>query len=353
VHVYQLVASLLIFGIAAHEFNVWQQLFLDDFQSLHVVEEFGNLKPAGQREEFAQLWLKALVRLSPDFSVTTSFESVIALMFTKDSSLLIQVMNFLMSTCELTNPRVSSAIALWAGDVLMQLEVYDSDAHLSQLYFSALLTFGPLFDYLTCVSSLNSISKILRKQTVTPTTFPDVYASRILQVLLRRSSVGEPDVVDAVCICARQFCATFKDGLTEPLCAFMLDALIALLRHERFGRPADAVAVIGALLRCDLPAAFARRFALLARITLYHPAAAGRIAEAAVDAGPEAEAAAILGAFLGGAPWMACAAAAFVRELLPGLAPALAPQLTALLDSPADEVAAAVQTVVPLIFVNA
>jgi hypothetical protein len=352
VHVYQLIASLYIFGISAHEFNAWQQLFLEDFRVLQVAQEFGNLKPDGQREEFAKLWVQAVVKISPEFSLETPFDDIIGTMFTKDESLLIQVMNFLMSTCALTNPRVSSAVALWAGDVLMHLEVYDPEAHLCQLYFSALLTFGPIFDFVTCVSTLNSFTKILKKPTVTSSTFPEVYISRILEVLLRRSSVTESDVTDAVCICARQFCVTFKDGLTDNLCQFMFDALIDLLRHERFGRPVDVIAVIDALLQCDLPAAFAPKFTLLARVTAYHTATAGRLV--AENIGEEVEEAAVLvlEAFLRGAPWMVCAATTFMRELLPKLVPAFETQLIELLQSPVDEVVTAIQTIITLIFVN-
>jgi hypothetical protein len=352
VHVFQLVASLLIFGIAAHEFEEWEQLFVPEFRALSTAAGFGVLKPAEQREQFKAIWSKTLGLLGPDLSSATPFDSIVRYMFKTDESLLIQVMNFLMSTCQLTNPRVSSAISIWAGDVLMQLEIYDCDAHIFQLYFSSLLTFGPLFDYVTCVSSLNAITKVLSKPTVTSTTFPAVYISRILQVLFRRSSVDEPDVSDAVSICAVRFCRTFSDAFSETLCEFMFNLIVGLLHVERFGQPISVVDVLEAVLACELPPAFAMKFRLLARLTGYHSKVVRQSED--LGSGEPLERAAVVVAelFLGAKPWMICAAIEFLREELPKLVPTFETRLTELLDSPEDSVAAATQSVVPLIFPN-
>jgi hypothetical protein len=275
-------------------------------------------------------------------------------MFRKDESLLIQVMNFLMLSCQLTHPLVSSAIGLWAGEVLMHLETYDPEGHLFQLYFSTLLSFCPLFDYLTCVTALNSITRILAKPSVSKQTFSEVYISRILQVLNRRSTVDDPDVIDAICICTTQFLKTFKDSLTETLGEFLFNLVIELLPRERFDPALTVADVLEALLACDLPPSFSVKFRLLSRLVGYHPTVGDRFRGTALDFGEAEEraSAVVLDVFLNGAAWMVCAGIEFLRELLPGLVPTFEARLTVLLDSPVDAVASAAQAVLPLIFIN-
>jgi hypothetical protein len=60
-----------------------------------------------------------------------------------------------------------------------------------ELYLARSLS---LLQFLTCVSSLNSILRILTQPDLTAATFPDIHRLRIVQVIHKRSSVNKLDL---------------------------------------------------------------------------------------------------------------------------------------------------------------
>jgi hypothetical protein len=196
--------------------------------------------------------------------------------------------------------------------------------------------------------------KLLAKPTVNETTFPGQYISRILQILLKRCSEKSMPVVDSVGLCVIQFCATFKNGLNERLNEFIFGILIELLRHDRFDGDGDAISILDALKKCDVPAAFRNKYSLLWRLLGYRKGLGERVAkEEEQGQRPQADTCIILNLFMASnVPWMVIAAITFLSERTPHLVPMFEGQLMDLLDSKIDDIVIAVQGVIHLVFVK-
>jgi hypothetical protein len=120
---FQLVASLMIFGISAHEFEGLSEFFVPSMHHLAPVKKFDELRPQQERAHFHRIWETALEK----HGVSGDFGTILRKMLETDRSFLMGVMNFLMTSCQLTTPSVSSGIAIFAGEVLLQMDVYTAD----------------------------------------------------------------------------------------------------------------------------------------------------------------------------------------------------------------------------------
>jgi hypothetical protein len=348
VHLFQLVCSLLIFGLGAHEFEGLSTLFVAKMQGCPRVVNFGVLKPAGQRARFNELWAKSVQAISPDLSTET--EPVIRKMMEIDQSLLVDIMNFLMSSCELVRPPVASGLALFAGEVLKQLNEFTIESHLFQLFFSSLLSIAQLFDPLSCVCALNQITRLLESTKA----FPDQYVSRILQVLFKRSSLNDREVLEFVSLCGSQFCSSLLATLDDKLHEFLFAIIIELFRQNHFGGAVSVLDILDVLLGPQITGTFKSKYKLLSNLVGCHTdaAIAAKVQPVESDA-DERTVHVVLNLFLASSrAWMVCAAIGFLKERAPQLLPGFDTQITELLDHDDDAVVVAAESVILLVLVN-
>lgn len=293
IHIYQTICSLLIFGFSMNIFLNVKDTYTTEFQnklknsvalssaaSSPIMNNNSNDKSQKQQQQ-RHLFIKVLsLYLSkvPRKTIETdengkltilpldankAFTIVIsALIEGPNILLLIDVMNFLMSACQLSKPRVSSGITALCGEILYHYKDLflekNEQSNILNLYFPTLLSFVVNFGEFTCIVALNEISKFMNRndiinKDVNNGELPVHYISRILQVIMKRCSSSNSsnssslilanDVFIAAISCVKQFCKSFYSKLDDEMHSVLFNIFIELLKicGKRYN---DQIAVI-------------------------------------------------------------------------------------------------------------
>lgn len=293
IHIYQIVCSLLIFGFSMNIFiNVKEIYTTDLFNKLKNSVSLSSAASSPimnnsrsqnkqQQQQYKYFFIKVLsLCLSKVQSKSTTAKSnhkiailpldaskafsasISTLIESPNILLLIDVMNFLMSACQLNKSKVSSGIAVFCGEVLNHYDyilsncenqsINSEDANneeskasnILNLFYPTLLTFIANFGEFTCIVSLSEITKFITKEyDLNPQNkineFPIHFISRTLQVILKRCSLSGSsnssliltnDVFIAVISCIKQFCKTFAFKFDEEMLSILFDIFIELLK---------------------------------------------------------------------------------------------------------------------------
>jgi hypothetical protein len=338
----RIVCCLAVFGFSGHQFESTAGLFDSNLQTLPRVKAFIVCKPAAQRARFAELWELSVRAVAADLS-PSDLPSLFAKLIESDLEILVEAMNFFMSTCEFTKPLVAAGVAIFSGEVLRQLPEF------SQLFLTSLISFAQLFDPLTCICSLNEITGLLVKSQ----TFPEQYHSRMAQVLFKRSSLEDPEVLDFVSLCAAQFCRSSPSGLSDKLRETLSEIVMELFKQNHFLGPGSVLVFLD-VLKEKFPDAF--NYKLLYQLVGFHfdENVAQKVTKSEVDLANEANletARSILNLFLASSkPWMVCAAIRFIREAAQGLLAHFRDQIIALLQHENGDIVCEAETVILLVF---
>jgi hypothetical protein len=341
--VFQMICALIVFGLATRAFDTLGSLFAEQVKTIAIVKKYE--RPV-QNAHFEQVWGKTVARLSN--KGVDDLESVIGKMLQANESLLADVMNFLLANCQLTKPIVSTAISIFAGEVLLQTALYTASNALFQLFISRLLSFGPLFDPFICICCLNGLFRIFSRPDINSESFPEQYLGRVLPIVLKSSSAEAAEVIECVSLCATQFCTVFGNILNDKLNDHIFGIIVALLKRDII---AGAVGILNILKKSQIPDAFVAKYRLLHRLIAFYR-------QSGIDVNPEEkfdgpDVGEILNVFVTSqVVWMICAALEFLRTVRPDLVPTFEEQVTELLDSSSDEVLGAVEGVIPLAFIQ-
>lgn len=354
VHLFQMVCSLIIFGIAAREFERVSGLLVSEIHKIVGKRQTPAYpKLALDKGRFKQTWESVIQTVLPEkaneiTATVSSVSMVICGLIELDGTLLVDVMNSIMSTVNLTNHVVASSVCLFAGEVIMQMKEYSASSHFFNLFFSALLSFGQLFDEFTCLCCLSGLTKLMRKEGVCAETFPSQYTSRILQVMLKRCTSESNCVMDSIIVCLGQFCKTFCDGIDEKLNEFIFAIVMELLRQTQVEMDVTLVNVLESLLNNEKVRKFDKKYEILKQILEPKKENEGNSIEA--DKENEKEYCVVLNLLIeSNIPWLVCRAISFLTSSAGFLMPMFGTRILELIKSTDDEITETAQRAVVLV----
>ena len=262
IYIYQAISSLLIFGFSTQIFTNVDALFIESYQCVKQFFSLKNEKICQQIQNiFIQSLNKCLLSLYKDkekatschitTNITEAFNNSIETMIECEKTLLVDTMNFLMSSCKLNKWQISSGIALFSGEVIKHLvkEDLDENSSIMNIYFSTLLSSISLFDNFTNIVGLNSFSNLFIRNinnAIINQQFdyiPIQLLLRVLQTILKRCSYESgisKDTSLALLACIRYFCLRYlpiysydqTQKLTEKIQQILLDIIIAFCMNQ-------------------------------------------------------------------------------------------------------------------------
>ncbi|OHS99008.1 hypothetical protein TRFO_34619 [Tritrichomonas foetus] len=244
IHIYQVISSLLIYGFSARMFKQNELYLPSIYQILFDKQQKNSLVNEKQVHLFQQMFYKCIHKEKIDSKIDYSnigiksekyfdYKEAIDLLIDDDKSLLVDVMNFLMSTCQLNQYKVSSGIAMFCGEVLNHLDDLSEKSAITNLYFSTLLSFVSLFDNLTCIVALNEITKLFQKPELLQ-SFPIQYVSRVFQVSLKMCSSESSKVISSIIVCMFQCCSIFNDKITKKMDDILFEIISEIFKKDFF-----------------------------------------------------------------------------------------------------------------------
>lgn len=304
VHLYQIICSLLIFGFSAKQFDATENLYKDEFiqtgnsttkcpsnnpqlasqipeKHLFIcilgialyklkttqANETNDIISFNEEKHDKDSILKETSGQTPtinekdeihsqfdplSFKADKSFKEVLSLLINrKENYLLIDMLDFFMSSLPLKFSQVSSGIAVFCGEVLNHFSnLFDSNEKHSEilnLYFKTLLSLSSSFDEFTYLVSIGEITKFIRRTDLLISTdvndvnpiFSYVYLSRILRIILKRLATdivsklsGETtnNFLIATLLCLKQFVVSFQSNLNTELTNSIFSIIFELLK---------------------------------------------------------------------------------------------------------------------------
>lgn len=357
IHLYQIVASIIIYGFAARFYEETSNLFVSELRNLASLKNFVSCKQTNARQKYFQV---LSLTLNSKFGIneiprdaTQLFNVIFPCLMDKDQSLFLDVMNFLMSTCQINRAQVSSALAMFCGEVLLFMSEYSDKSALFNLYFSTLLSFGPLFDSLTCICCLNEIIKMIERKDIDISKFPPQYISRILQVLFKRSTSNDNDIINTVITTLLQFCCSFADVLTDKLHEFIFGILIEFMKLGAFSFRKTPIDIIECLIKNQLVSElehFSIRYKTLYSLISFHPDTKinSKINQIEVEIN-ESDTCVVLNMFFeSNVPWMLASAISFISSKGISILPTFIDKMIQMIDHPNDDVASRAAAIMEL-----
>lgn len=358
VHLYQLIMILLIFGFSSNNINQINSLFINEIQAFKLIKSNdSNIIKTGIYTEVLKLAYSKICSDPLDFNnAQILFDKIIHSFYDIDSSLLVDIMNFLMTSSNLNNPKVSSGIAIFCGETLRGIPDFsEKSAEILNLYFSTLLSFGNLFGSYTSICCVNEIIKFFQKDDILFDKFDYPLQTRTLNTFFKICMTDSITNIYSVVVGIHYFCLKFSKGFDKNIHQFLFGIIIELCNKNAFANDINLITIIEDILNSD-PIENRNKYYIIHKLISFHydEKISSKRNEKEFDFQSEQiqnDLSIVLNLFLESSnPWMISSAIKFLERITPKMIPNYIQQLIEFISSSDENISIEATKIIKIMF---